>query len=204
MGSKNEREMKLENVNGLYGITETFPIDAINCTLFRIIKGFIPVIVDITVTKDKKGNDRSVIVEFSDGQKIESAAQYGDKFDLRQGIERCIVYEMFSHTCGVSGSDGHKIFNKLVDRAMKFYKRKLADIEAYEKAVAEDKRIAANKLKKKQKRIDKIKAKRRAERIAEMTEAYVNAIRTIRDETVTDADKEVNNFKETTTADDLK
>lgn len=175
------------NENGMYVVEKPFTTD-IGCRWFFRSKAFMPEIVDVEVAKDKEGNEKCVIVYFADGTKEKSPVQEGDEFDLRVGIERCVIYKLVGIITGFT-NDGKRIFNKISGKAVKFYNNKIRIIEGMEKAHEEEQQRIAKKAEKKKKRKEKIEAMRKAQRIEEQTQAYINAIRAIRNETVTDASK---------------
>lgn len=167
---------------------------------FYVPGGFMPAILNVNVIKDKSGNDKIVEVEFFDGSVEMAVCQYGDTFDLRTGIERCIIYKMFSDATFTG--EGKKVFNKVVAKAMKLYKKRVAVEKETAEQLAAYERSQKKKAEKTRKWIERKEAKRRAQRIAEQTEAYINAIRAIRNETVTDSGRM--NFDELAKEDDLK
>ena len=108
-------------------------------------------------------NNKVVEVEFEDGDKQKSVCMDGDTFDEERGLEVCIM----KHILGKSK------YHKVLKEANK-------QIVALDEKVKADK-AEAEKLEKKKAKAAKAKAKRkakkRAENIADMTEAFSAALK---------------------------
>lgn len=108
-------------------------------------------------------NKQTIVVFFEDGDTQKAKCCDGDNFDLERGIEVCIM----KHICG--GADKYHKLLKVADN----------QIVAINKAQAEAEKRAEIKAKQRAKRAAKRKLraeKKRAERIAEMKEAYLSAL----------------------------
>jgi len=112
----------------------------------------------------KEYGNKAIIIEFADGTETKAVCNEKDDYDFERGLEVCILKYIF-------GEDGYKA---LLKEAMN-------QIKEVDKAVEDEKEknriIAAKRAKKARK-----KAKKRQQRIDEMKEAYLNAMRQYNDE----------------------
>lgn len=116
-------------------------------------------IKDYKVDKVKQ----TIVVFFEDGDVQKAKCCDGDTYDFERGLEVCIM----KHICG--GTEKYRKVLKVADE----------QIVAVNKAKAEAEKRAEIKARRKAKRAEKrkIKAERkRAERVAEMREAYLSAL----------------------------
>ena len=108
-------------------------------------------------------NNKVVIVEFADGDIQKSVCMDGDTFDAERGLEVCIM----KHICG-----GKAKYHKVLKEANK----QIIALEEKEKKEKSDKELLAKKKEKDIAHKESRKAKQRAERVAEMTEAFSAAL----------------------------
>lgn len=127
---------------------------------FKHMRCIMPDITDIKV------HHNTVLVTFADNTKTVAVLDNEDKFNLEQGISICITKKLL-------GESGNSIYNKLIKRAFKVIKQNEQAEAKKEKDKAEVEQKKARALKRHQKK----QAKKREERITEMAEAYVRAIK---------------------------
>ena len=110
-----------------------------------------PTIVDVKVYNDKSNNlPCAVAVKFSDGTMEKCSCSKADSFSLEMGISICVTKKLLSMK---SSGSGHNIYNKIIDKGLKIYKRnRQAEATAAEKKIAD--KLA----------VDRKEAKRRARR----------------------------------------
>lgn len=122
-----------------------------------------PDIVDISVI-----NDRVILVTFADNTKEKAVLAADDQFSLEQGISICITKKLLSMK---TENNGSSVYNKIIDKALKDYKKKQK-----EKDIEYDKQVNSNRIKKlKAKKVKKANAAREAE-IEIQKEAYLRAM----------------------------
>lgn len=111
----------------------------------------LPAISNVDVYKDKTTGEFCVtVVEFADGTTERAKCSSVDEYSLETGISICVTKKMFS-----MWSDGHgdSVYNKIIDKGLKVYKRnRQAKVAVAEKKIAD--KLAA----------DRKEAKRRARR----------------------------------------
>lgn len=132
----------------------------------------------ISEIKDIRVFDNAVVIDFYDGTSEKAATRGDDEFSIEQGITICLIKKLLSEK---TYGHGHEAYNKLVNHAVKFYKKKCTQ-EKKQKAEeeAEEKRIERKiaKLKaKKEKRLAARQAAKREEEIEIQKEAYLRAMR---------------------------
>lgn len=122
-----------------------------NCLPFRNFFTVMPAIVDIIVHNDKATNLPCVtVVKFADGTMEKCSCSKTDSFSLEMGISICVTKKLLSMK---SQGNGHNIYNKIIDKGLKIYRRnRQAEVAAAEKKIAD--KLAA----------DRKEAKRRARR----------------------------------------
>lgn len=130
-------------------------------------------IVDVS-TIANNGQDRVVVVTFSDGSKEKAVLLENDQFNLEDGISICIAKKTFSNMVG--RQHGSSVYNKMVERGVKVYKRKVKEAEkkAAEEAAKKEKykKIVAKKQAKRKARV----AEERENQIEIQKEAYLRAM----------------------------
>ena len=109
-------------------------------------------------------NNKVVIVEFADGDVQKSVCMDGDVFDAERGLEVCIM----KHICG-----GKAKYHKVLKEA----NRQIVALEEAEKKAKAEEENLANKKAKEIAQKEARKAKKRAERVSEMTEAFSAALK---------------------------
>lgn len=117
--------------------------------------------------------DKVVEVTFADGTKQKAVCDEHDKFDLETAISICISKKLF----GGSGN-----YNKAVKAGMKIYNDKLKKIEEDKKLQELIEKKRAKRRARKQKRAEAIAAQKREEAIAIQTEAYIRAMKAMKEE----------------------
>ena len=127
--------------------------------------------------------NKVVEVFFSDGLKEKLVCHEDDKFDLRDCLFIAIAKHLYKSEYTFEGIEYKanelkykKEYVKIVDSALKAYKKKEEDKKKAEKEEREAKELLERKKAKAAKRKAKRKEKQRNERISEMVEAYVNAM----------------------------
>lgn len=136
-------------------------------------------IVDINVIVPNK----VVEVVFSDGLKEKMVCHEDDTFDLRNCLFIAISKHLYKSEYTAEGIEYKanelkylKKYVKIVDSALKNYKKKEEEKKKLERAGESAKAIELRKKAKFERRKAKRKEKQRNERIGEMVEAYVNAM----------------------------
>lgn len=121
------------------------------------------------------GEKQVVKITFADNTVEKAVLDKNDTFSLEQAVSICIAKKMFSMIVG--NGKGSSVYNKIVDRCLKFYK-------ANQKAKADAAKKAAEKKAKYQKLAEKKRNKRirreneaREELIEIQKEAYIRALR---------------------------
>lgn len=109
-------------------------------------------------------DNKVVIVEFADGDIQKSVCMDGDVFDEERGLEVCIM----KHICG-GKAQYHKVLKEASKQVVALDEKVKADKADAEKAAQKKAKIAKAKAAR--------KAKKRAENIADMTEAFSAAIK---------------------------
>ena len=107
--------------------------------------------------------DRAVIVEFEDGSKEKAVCNEDDKFDLERGISICVMKHIF----------GTDVYKSMVKTAMNQVK---AVDKAKEDKAKEEELIARKKAKAARRKARRLERKRN-ERVAEIKEAYLAALK---------------------------
>ena len=113
--------------------------------------------------------DKVVEVTFSGGKKQKAVCAEGDKFDLETAISICIT----KHLLG-----GTKAYNDAIKYGMRVYNNK-------QKKIEEEKKLQELIARKREKRLAKMKKraeKKREEAIAIQTEAYIRAMKAMKEE----------------------
>lgn len=130
-------------------------------------------IVNVAVI-DNSSKNKVVIVTFADGSVEKAVLSDNDEFSLEQGISVCITKKLLSNMIG--GKYGSSVYNKLIERGVKVYKKRII---AAKKKLAEEaakkekyKKIVAKKQEKRKKRI----AEERENQIEIQKEAYLRAM----------------------------
>lgn len=154
-----------------------YKIDSISATASEITFNLDPIkilpdVKDVKVTKDNDGNDRAITVFFVDGTKEKAVCAKNDVFSLENGVSICFFKRLLS----TGGQNGSRLYNKLIDKALKVMKRNEAAQRAAVKKAEEEKRIAENKRQKDLKRVAKWKAKKREEQVSILTDAIKRAL----------------------------
>lgn len=107
--------------------------------------------------------DRAVIVEFEDGTQEKAVCNEDDKFDLEYGVQLCVLKHIF-------GADEYK---SMIKTAMNQIKRINKEKENKKK---EEELIARKKAKAARRKARRLERKRK-ERVEEMKEAYLAAMK---------------------------
>ncbi len=134
----------------------------------------------LTVTDaDVKGNDKNrvVIVKFLDGTTEKAVASGDDTFNFERGIQICLAKKAFDVLYGKSNT-----FNKLVNKAVKYYQDKVAASEKAKEDTLKQEARAKKRAEKKAKWLERKKAKEREARVNEMAEAYAKAMKMVNEE----------------------
>lgn len=140
-------------------------------------KYIMPDIVDVkTIERQHKSQ---VIVYFGDSTSETATLEYGDTYNLEQGISICIAKKLISNLVGKGY--GSSIYNKLIERAIKVYKRSCAETEKKRKEEEEQKARYQKMVQKKQAKRQKREAENRERQIEIQKEAYLRAMREYRD-----------------------
>ena len=106
--------------------------------------------------------DRAVIVEFEDGSKEKAVCNEDDKFDFERGVEIAVLKHLFK--------DEYRIMRKTAMNQIKAVDKAKEDKNKEEELIARKKAKAARK---KARRLER----KRNERVSEMKEAYLAALR---------------------------
>lgn len=136
-----------------------------------------PDICDVKVIQ-KDGAPKVVVVKFADGTKEKAVLDLTDTYSLEQGISICITKKLLGRNTPFGGS----LYNKVIKRAVNVMNEnekmaaKLA--EQYEAEVAK----AAKFVEKKKARAAKIAEAKKEEAIEIQKEAYIRAIKELREE----------------------
>lgn len=134
-------------------------------------------IEDVSVVCNN-GEKRVVKIKFADGQTEKAVLDADDTFSLEQGINVCIAKKLFSEIAGCE--HGGSIYNKVIDRAVKKYNQKLkAEQKKAEEAAASKKKYQKLIEKKRNKRIKRENAARENQ-IEIQKEAYLRAMRELK------------------------
>lgn len=115
-------------------------------------------------------NDRTVFVEFADGDKQVAHLNDGDVFSLETGILICITKKLFEDM-DIIGT-GSSVYNKVIKYAL----GKLDYTKKARQAVLQHRKEERMKLAQIKHDVRRVENKKREERIREMTEAYKRAI----------------------------
>lgn len=130
-------------------------------------------IVDVSII-ESNGKKKVVVITFDDKTKEKAVLDNADTFSLEQAISICIAKKMFSDKVGKD--IGGSVYNKVIDRGMKVYKRsvKMAEKKAAEESAKKEK-YKKLVLKKQVKRM-KREAAERENQIEIQKEAYLRAM----------------------------
>lgn len=115
-----------------------------------------------------------IIVSFADGTSEIATLDYYDQFNLEQGISTCIAKKMFSK---IVGKDfGGSTYNKIIDRAVKVFRKN--EKEREKKAAEEEakKRKYEKMVAKKKAKCQKREAEAREKQIEIQKEAILRAL----------------------------
>lgn len=130
-------------------------------------------IVDVrTFEREHKSQ---VVVYFADNTRETATVEYGDTYNLEQGISICIAKKLIARQVG--NEYGSSIYNKLVERGLKVYKKSLAIIEKRQREEEEKKTRYQKLVEKKQAKRKKREEADRERQIEIQKEAYLRAMR---------------------------
>lgn len=118
---------------------------------------------DFRIKDYKVYEDRAVIVEFKDGTKEKAVCNEDDKFDFERAISLCVLKYIF-------GADVYKSMVKTAMNQVKAVDKAKEDKKKEEELIERKKAKAARK---KARRLER----KRNERVAEMKEAYLAALK---------------------------
>lgn len=137
----------------------------------------IPDINDVKVI-EKNCNPKVVKVLFSDGTVEKAVLDENDTYSLEQGISICITKRILS----MYTSNGSSIYNKLISRAMNVMENNKKNAEEEARRLSDEKARAERIAAKKKQRAEKRAAAQREDYINAHAEAYVRAMRKIRED----------------------
>lgn len=150
----------------------------------------IPDIVDVKVI-EKNNNPKVVKVTFSDNTVEKAVLDENDTYSLEQGISICITKRILSKDAGV----GSSIYNKLISHAMSVMKNNEEEAEQEAKELAAEKARAEKIATKKKQRAEKRALKQREDYINAHAEAFLRAMRKMREEDKADVDEALGEFE---------
>lgn len=123
----------------------------------RIPYPLLPAISNVDVYKDKTTGEFCVtVVEFADGTTERAKCSSVDEYSLETGISICVTKKMFS-----MWSDGHgdSVYNKIIDKGLKVYRRnRKAEALAAKQEIERKEMIQRRIAKRKEKRERRAKA----------------------------------------------
>lgn len=171
------RKIPEEANNVLYVEQERIRVD--NCINGKIVStcDLMPDIKNIEV-KYNGENNTVIFVTFADGKTEKAILDKEDEFSLEHGL----LIIMFERLLNDKGVDGKSVHNKLINHALKFYKKQ-------EKEKENNARKEAAEKEKRKKMQEKIAAKKRKQAAAEkeyqieiQKEAYIRAMKEMQEE----------------------
>ena len=131
-----------------------------------------PDIEDVEVIKREYKS--RVIVTFSDGAKEVATLNYGDNFNLEQGITVCIIKKLLSDEVG-KGLGG-STYNKIIDHAIRIHGKSAMAKLKKEADEAAKKRKHEKMIAKKEAKRERRQAEERENQIEIQKEAYLRAM----------------------------
>lgn len=121
-------------------------------------------------------NNRVVIIKFKDGTQEKAVLDSSDTFSIEQGVAICITKKILSK---LTYGNGSSVYNKLINYAMKIYKKQESD-----KAKAEEEKIKTEQQdkkheEKKKKKAEKVQAQDKEELVNILSEAISKAMQSM-------------------------
>lgn len=141
----------------------------------------IPDIVDVKVIKEHD-EPKVIKVTFDDNSVEKAVLDKNDTYSLEQGISICITKRILSVVLSVNAVVGGSIYNKLISRAIDVMENNEKEAEKREKELADEKAKMEKIVAKKKQRAEQRAAKQREYYINAHAEAYVRAMKKIREE----------------------
>ena len=140
-------------------------------------KSIMPDIADVRAI-DADGKPKVVIVSFTDGTKEKAVLDESDTYSLEQGISICITKKLL----GGDTLYGGALYNKVIKYAMGVKETNELLAEKSKNAAIEAQLKAEKEEKKKKARREKIRKREEERQIEIQKEAYIRAIKAIREE----------------------
>lgn len=121
-------------------------------------------------------NNRVVIIKFKDGTQEKAVLDSSDTFSIEQGVAICITKKILSK---LTYGNGSSVYNKLIDYAMKIYKKQENDKAKAEAEKTKTEQQENKREEKRKKRIAKTQERERAEYIDILSEAIAKAMQSM-------------------------
>lgn len=134
-------------------------------------------VVDVCVI-DKDGSPKVVVVSFADGTKEKAVLDTSDTYSLEQGISICITKKLL----GRNTPYGSALYNKVIKRALDVMKNNELAREREKNAIIATQKRAEKEAEKKRARREKIRELEAERQIEIHKEAYMRAIKAMREE----------------------
>lgn len=133
-----------------------------------------PDIIDVSIIENN-GVKQVVVVEFADHSTEKAVVDTCDTFSFENGVSICIAKKMFSKIVGQK--NGSSVYNKVVDRCLKVYKKKCAAKLKFEAEEKEKKQRYLKLIEKKRNKRIRQENEAREELINIQKEAFLRALR---------------------------
>ena len=148
-------------------------------------KFIVPDIEDVAVIRDNYDKARVVVVMFVDGTETRATLSGCDSFSLEQGISVCITKKILNLV--TSSKNGSAMYNKIIRHAVQVMQDNEKEREMAEAELKRAERKHAKAMEKKRKRDERRAAAVREHVIEIQKEAFIRAIREIREMQENDA-----------------
>lgn len=150
------------------------------------------VIPDVTDVREitKGGSPKVVVVSFADGTTEKAVLDANDTYSLEQGVSICITKKLI----GRNTSYGGALYNKVIKRAFDVMQENKKQKVALEEAEAVEEKRMQKRIAKKKARREKIAAMETERQIEIQKEAYIRAIKAMREEDKAEITEAVDEF----------
>lgn len=146
-------------------------------------------VVDVKVI-NKGGNPKVVVVYFADGTNEKAVLDESDVYSLEQGISICITKKLLGRNTPHGGS----IYNKIIKRALEVMQENEKKRAAQAQAIAAEEKRVNKQIAKKKARKAKLAAMEAERQIEIQKEAYIRAIKALREEDKAEISEAVDEF----------
>lgn len=149
-------------------------------------------IPDVTNVREitKDGSPKVVVVSFADGTTEKAVLDANDTYSLEQGVSICITKKLL----GRNTSYGGALYNKVIKRALDVMQENEEERVALAKAEAAEEERTQKQIAKKKARREKIAAMEKERQIEIQKEAYIRAIKAMREEDKAEISEAVDEF----------